>query len=306
MKKNRFIKIAAVVFTLCLITTCGISSTLAKYTTSSSASDTARVAKWGVEVSASGTMFGKAYQTTIVAEDDANATVRTVNSIHSSNLVAPGTKNDTGIVIKVIGSPEVEFKLSATIDTVASDIYLVKGDYGVMLPANGVNHATDLEAENIYILNGSNYVKATTFDAAATYYKLTDMATVSEDRYYPIKWTASVVENGSYFDANPETLKDALDLLVNGINEYVDRFSTTGTFDPNTSISLIYKLTWAWSFDGNDGADTILGNLMAEDQGILGNGVVVKLDGSNYVAIADSDYNLSVGCGFSVSATQVN
>ena len=106
MKKNRFIKIAAVVFTLCLITTCGISSTLAKYTTSSSASDTARVAKWGVEVSTSGTMFGKAYgangsgatENRIVAEVSTS-----VNANNGDNIVAPGTMNDTGIKIKLQG-----------------------------------------------------------------------------------------------------------------------------------------------------------------------------------------------------------
>ena len=152
MKKNRFIKIAAVVFTLCLITTCGISSTLAKYTTSSSASDTARVAKWGVEVSTSGTMFGKAYGANgcgstanrIVAETSAS-----VNTSNSNKIVAPGTMNDTGIQIKIKGKPEVAFDLSAS-GTVESEIWLGNGNWGVLEVAAGINAATDFATEKLF------------------------------------------------------------------------------------------------------------------------------------------------------------
>ena len=50
MKKNRFLKVACAMVILCLMTTCAVSTTFAKYTTGGSASDEARVAKWGVEV----------------------------------------------------------------------------------------------------------------------------------------------------------------------------------------------------------------------------------------------------------------
>ena len=52
MKKNRFIKLASGLLVLCLMTTCVIGATLAKYTTAGSGADTARVAKWGVTISA--------------------------------------------------------------------------------------------------------------------------------------------------------------------------------------------------------------------------------------------------------------
>ena len=157
MKKNRFMKIAAVVFTLCLITTCGISTTLAKYTTSSSASDTARVAKWGVEVSTSGTMFGKAYGANnagayadrIVAETSAS-----VDTSGTDKIVAPGTKNDTGIQIKVKGQPEVSFGISAS-GTVNSEIFLGNGEYGVMVEAEGINFKCKLSSSSLSSVLGS-------------------------------------------------------------------------------------------------------------------------------------------------------
>ena len=193
MKKNRFMKIAAVVFTLCLITTCGISTTLAKYTTSSSASDTARVAKWGVEVSTSGTMFGKAYGANnagayadrIVAETSAS-----VDTAGSDKIVAPGTKNDTGIQIKIKGQPEVAFGISAS-GTVNSEIFLANGEYAVMVEAKGINAATDFAAKKLYTLAGTTYTRATAFDATATYYELTNYAKVV-GRYNPIFWTGKV------------------------------------------------------------------------------------------------------------------
>ena len=190
---SALMKIAAVVFTLCLITTCGISTTLAKYTTSSSASDTARVAKWGVEVSTSGTMFGKAYGANnagayadrIVAETSAS-----VDTAGSDKIVAPGTKNDTGIQIKIKGQPEVAFGISAS-GTVNSEIFLANGEYAVMVEAKGINAATDFAAKKLYTLAGTTYTRATAFDATATYYELTNYAKVV-GRYNPIFWTGKV------------------------------------------------------------------------------------------------------------------
>ena len=53
MKKNAMLKIAAILMVAVLLTTCAISSTFAKYVTSDSYSDTARVAKWGITLTVS-------------------------------------------------------------------------------------------------------------------------------------------------------------------------------------------------------------------------------------------------------------
>ncbi len=310
--KNKFVKIACAMLIMCVITTAAIGTTLAKYTTGSSASDTARVAKWGVEVSTSGTMFGKAYQDTIVEDGNAEATVQSNhNASFAQKVVAPGTKNDTGIQIKIVGTPEVEFNLSAQIEKAAKDIFLAEGTYGVMVAAQGINAATDFAAEKVYYLDGANYVAADlTYYLAnptAAYYKLTDEATVAAGGYYPIAWTASVNVDGTYFEQTPPypTLAAALNGLVDGINNYDGTAGVAGSFNPNTKVNLVYKLTWAWAFEGNNAADTILGNLMAANQGTF-SGYVVKANATGYTAVATTDYSLEVGCGFSVTATQVD
>lgn len=50
MKKNKIMRIASVLLVAVILTTCAISGTFAKYVTSGSGSDTARVAKFGVTV----------------------------------------------------------------------------------------------------------------------------------------------------------------------------------------------------------------------------------------------------------------
>ena len=49
MKKNRMMRAASALLVAVLMTTCTISGTFAKYTTSATGSDAARVANWGFE-----------------------------------------------------------------------------------------------------------------------------------------------------------------------------------------------------------------------------------------------------------------
>ena len=188
-----------------------------------------------------------------------------------------------------------------------------QGSYGVMVAAPGVNAATNFAGEKIYYLDNGTYKTADLAyylaNPTAAYYKLTDEATVADEFYYPIKWTASVSVNDNFYNQDPafNTLGEALNALVNGINNYDNDPATVdyAQFDPNTSINLVYRLTWAWAFENqNDGADTILGNLMANTQGYSVK--VVKLSTNGYVAVESTDYSLDVGCGFSITATQVD
>ena len=62
MKKNKMMRLASFLLVATLLTTSMISGTFAKYVTEGSASDSARVAKWGVEVEATDdTGFKKVY-----------------------------------------------------------------------------------------------------------------------------------------------------------------------------------------------------------------------------------------------------
>ncbi|MBR6599807.1 MAG: hypothetical protein IKK88_05855, partial [Oscillospiraceae bacterium] len=61
MKKNNSMRAAGGLMIATMLTTSIVSGTYAKYVTSDSATDTARVAKFGVTVEASGSLFDTTY-----------------------------------------------------------------------------------------------------------------------------------------------------------------------------------------------------------------------------------------------------
>lgn len=295
MKNKKSWKVASLLVALCLLTTCVVGTTLAKYTTTNNAADKARVAKWGVTVSASGTLFGKNYgkNTSTVASDSIIAeTHADINVKGTDKVVAPGTKNDVGLKLSVTGTPEVTVKLTAE-GTAVSDVFLAAGEYGVMVKAEGVNAATDisgyytLEAET-YTLNG-----ATAYDGTKTYYQLTDSVTVAA-AYYPIQWTVDGDD-----ELNGKNLEEITTALV---GKYNNKEFAAGT-DLSTK-GLTVTLKWAWTYhvdDEKDKADTILGNLIAE------NTVVKKQTEGTYKKPTEvDDYELTAKFNFKLTATQVD
>lgn len=119
MRKNKMMRAASGVLVATLMTTSIISGTFAKYTTSASASDDARVAKFGVVVTAHGSMFADEY-----AKDDSSVTLTTANSVSTSGgigdaVVAPGTKGKLANAT-LSGTPEVavrvEYKPTLTLN----------------------------------------------------------------------------------------------------------------------------------------------------------------------------------------------
>ena len=278
---------------MCLITTCAIGTTLAKYTTGGSAADTARVAKWGVEVSTSGTLFGKQYKDVIVAQDDATMTVQSSEAINNiANVVAPGTKNEAGVQVKVTGTPEVDFTVSATTNGVTiEDIYLKAGTYAVMVPV-AKQTVTALNCSNYYVYDAANKVyKQATDTTYSEYFMLQDKIQFVND-YYPIVW--SVNGTASNLDLATTVTQKILNVINDGANPKY--------YDANATVNNNFLLTWAWAYNVSaeaDAKDTILGNIMAGSK-------VVKASGSNYAPVTTADYNLEIAFGISVTATQVD
>ena len=138
MKKNIAMRVAAILFILTMISTCAFSTTFAKYVTSNEALDTARVAKWGVEISVTGK---DAFKDTYATDNESSkaAIANSVIGLDGSNkadVVAPGTKG-TLSVIKITGTPEVavdlDFVVTNATDTdtdSAIDVY-VDGYYPI-------------------------------------------------------------------------------------------------------------------------------------------------------------------------------
>ena len=298
MKKNRFIKLASGLLVLCLMTTCVIGATLAKYTTAGSGADTARVAKWGVTVSASGSLFGKAYASNS-AGANANEIVASSTNVLSSNtqnVVAPGTKNTTGLRFTVSGTPEVAYSLTVASNT-ATDIYLKAGTYGYMVAVTLKNGDA---LTGYYSESSGTYTKQTTGTySSGDYYKLVEVATASAD-YYPISW--SMGGNTYTSLSNPSTG------LVKALTDL-----SQATVNAGSAATIDKTITWAWDFDGNgsganDKLDTLLGDLMANNVYTGDKALVVSTDsGTTYKAAVEvENYNLNVNLDIKITATQID
>lgn len=108
MKKNKMMRIVSVLLVAVIITTCAISGTFAKYVTSGSGSDSARVAKFGVTVTGTGETFAKTYEA-----HDESFTVNTNTVVSTEKVVAPGTSGSMAD-FTITGTPEVAVRVNFT------------------------------------------------------------------------------------------------------------------------------------------------------------------------------------------------
>ena len=110
MNRNRLMKASAFLLVSTMATSCFVGSTFAKYVSEGEGDDSARVAKWGVEVTVTGDGFKTSY-----GKDDYKSNVdgNTVISSTTEKVVAPGTKGTFGGV-KITGTPEVAVKVETT------------------------------------------------------------------------------------------------------------------------------------------------------------------------------------------------
>lgn len=111
-KSNKLMRVSGVLLVLTLITSCFVGGTFAKYVSEGEGDDTARVAKWGVEVEVKGDGFKTEYE-----KNDYNSNIKgsTVISSSKDKVVAPGTKGTFG-GIKITGTPEVAVQIKTTAD----------------------------------------------------------------------------------------------------------------------------------------------------------------------------------------------
>lgn len=137
MKKNRMMRLASGLLVAVLLSTCTISGTFAKYVTEGSASDSARVAKWGVSVKADYTnLFENSYATTDAWEGDSdNVSVKA-----EVDVVAPGTSG-TLADFTVTGTPEVDVAVTYTAGLKFENWNIASGEYcPIVIQVNGTNY----------------------------------------------------------------------------------------------------------------------------------------------------------------------
>ena len=230
MKKNVMMRLASFLLVAVLVSTCAISGTYAKYVTTGSGEDNARVAKWGVQISTwTNSMFANAYAEE--AATDASIT----NSVEASQeVVAPGTKNTESISFSLSGTPEVAVKLDV----------VVKG-------TAGADMATDV------VLPADTYKDWTQAPYNGTF-------TLDKD-YHPVVFT---LMDGTY-EVKKGTLADIEKYLEEVLTAEYGPNTNLAEINKANGGNGTYTLSWEWAygnFDGittNDKADTYLGNVIA-------------------------------------------
>lgn len=313
MKNNKMMCAASGLMIAALLTTGMISGTFAKYITQDELNDSARVAKWGVNLGISGNLYGEAYDGTnnTIVTNGSTATVQ--SSSAGEKVVAPGTKNaNSGLHITLNGKPEVSTKVYGTVKT--QNIYLATGTYGVMVEANHVTAEDFAAGKKYYTFDGTSYKEVTT-PQSTTYYTLEDEVTLAAP-YYPVIYTGAGVTNGTTgADSLNEIGKNIAKMLngtdvtptkEEGANVYT--VATGTTYAPNTDLATVLpdikaaNITWEWGIGADDnanGADTILGNLLASTAGTASK--VVYKDTSDYKAIT-----VAADTGLATAGTDAN
>ena len=217
MKKNKMLRLASVLLIVVILTTCVIGGTLAKYTTSDSAADTARVAQWGVTVTATAdNIFDGEY----ASNTDGVAGNTVVTAVSTDELVAPGTGKTNLVNLSVAGKPEVTTKVTYTADlvltgwTVDNAVYcpieFTVGDETIKLDGTDITTLAELEkaVEDAIAACGDTY-------AANTEITKDDAPVVSWS------WPINVDDDKDTALGNAET-KSTISLTISVVAEQVD------------------------------------------------------------------------------------
>ena len=114
-KTGKTMRVAGLLLALVLVTSCFVGGTFAKYVTSGTGADHAKVAMWGVKVTAhgEGDIFADKYDQ-IAGKDD---TVAVAGGKYK--VIAPGTKKEDAAVVTLSGTPEVAVKVTYNADSFA-------------------------------------------------------------------------------------------------------------------------------------------------------------------------------------------
>ncbi len=233
MKKTVSMRIALGMLALTLMTSCFVSGTFAKYVTkvSSKGDDLARVAKWGVVVSAgTGDLFENAYAT-----DDSAVKGTIAESVRADvKVVAPGTKNENGGFFSLTGTPEVAVNVK---------IEMTGADGGeitdVVLPAGTYTDYTGA---------GENF-------------------TIDAD-YHPVVFTLKDGEN-KLAEGTLAQIQAYLNGFNKNYEPGTNLAKIFETEDTKDQLTGTYTLSWAWDYGafntdtGHDQEDTYLGQVAA-------------------------------------------
>lgn len=124
MRKNRIMRLASAMLVFTIVTTCAISGTFAKYTSTASGSDTATVAKWsfeaiGEDIAVTGGKTDLKFKLFDTVKDTAGADESDVKA----GKIAPGTSGSFAIKVKNTSEVTAQYTIKLE-ETNGSDIPL--------------------------------------------------------------------------------------------------------------------------------------------------------------------------------------
>ena len=200
MKKNNMMRIASVLLVAVLLSTCVISGTFAKYVTSDTATDSARVAKFGVDIvaktEADNSMFVKTY-------NDNDGTYDGLSVEATVDVVAPGTSG-TLTAFAVTGTPEVAVRVTYT-PTLTLENWTVSGaEYCPIAITVGAETFKVGVGDITTIAELKAAVEAAITAKTMDYEPNTDLSTINDD--LTVSWTWDFAGND---DAKDTALGDA-------------------------------------------------------------------------------------------------
>ena len=146
MKKNRMMRLASVLLVLVLLTTSVISGTFAKYTTSVTSNDKARVAYWGFQSSNSMDITGLFTDT-----------YTHVDSVNDADVIAPGTSGSASFQFKwdeevsaygaavAVTGPEVKYNFTVAVEDVCDS--KIENNVNILWSLDGNEYKPTIDTE---------------------------------------------------------------------------------------------------------------------------------------------------------------
>lgn len=232
MKKNLVFRLGLLALVLTLVTMPLVSGTYAKYVTSEVGEATARVAKWGVEITGLGGtnqdgMFSETYATDVAVENEIETSVEA-----SANVVAPGTSGDFG-TIEISGAPEVAVNLKKDVVFELTGNWIMNDEENYYAPIKiTINEGEDNEE----VFYGLDYEYVENFQDAVI----------------------AALNYGGYAEDNDENV---------GVN-YVPNTDLSGYTIGTISWEWAFESDNGDKVNASDAADTYLGNWVLRNENV--------------------------------------
>jgi len=242
-----------VLFALVTITSYAVSGTYAKYTYNFDTSDSARVAKWGVNKSFSIDLFKNSY----IASDATATTETDVASKNGDKVVAPGTEG------------YYEFTLDLD-DNIPETNYIIKFE-NITTDKTDEHGAVTIEATKDTIKDGAGKAKM-------KYY----LKQVTGDLPKDTKLNVPTFKSIGFVNDVDGTAADGVDYTddINTLVKYIQQKYNNNVYAANAVDDSKWVIGWKWDFNGSNDAeslsDTELGNKTTPDKVVLSLNVLIE------------------------------